>query len=200
MKPETVEKKLGLTYPRAFREIYEAGAMRWLCGRPQAKSHLLPNLLLEQKWYPYWNLLPFSAVERMRGTLCLRIELDRGRWKESAQPLPFAADDDGDIYFFDAALAGPDTPVFNWARDCGAIELIHHSFEHFICSHLCWPVLHQEMPLDHWWVQNQLRWLTPEHQKVWASGHQDALETLFSQTNCCEGTHYVTYLNNKETK
>ena len=67
MKLETVEKSLGLTYPRAFREIYEARAMRWMCGNPQAKAHLFPNRLLEQKWYPYWNLLPFSMAERMRG-------------------------------------------------------------------------------------------------------------------------------------
>ena len=193
MKLETVEKKLGLTYPRAFREIYEAGALRWLCGRPQAKAHLFPNRLLEQKWYPYWNLLPFSMTERMLGTLRLRIKLDRGRWKEGAQPLPFAADDDGDIYFIDAALEDPAAPVFNWARDCGEIELVHHSFEHFICSHLCWPVLHQEMPPDHWWIQNQLRWLAPDHQRVWASGDMDALEALFLQTNCCKGTDYVSY-------
>ena len=38
MKLETVEKKLHMAYPKAFREIYEAGAMRWVCSKPQAKS------------------------------------------------------------------------------------------------------------------------------------------------------------------
>lgn len=193
MKLETVEKSMHITYPKAFREIYEAGAMRWMCGPPQAKSHLFPNQLLEQKWYSYWNLLPFSMAERMRGTLCLRIKLDRGRWKDGAQPLPFAAEDEGDILFFDAGLEDPAAPVFCWERDCGRIGLIHHSFEFFICARLCWPVLHQGMPVDHWWVQNQLRWLTPEHQAIWASGDRDALEELFSQTNCYENTDYVSY-------
>ena len=50
MKLETVEKALQLTYPPAFRELYEAGALRWLCGRPQAKSHLFPNQLLEEAY------------------------------------------------------------------------------------------------------------------------------------------------------
>lgn len=38
-------------------------------------------------------------------------------------------------------------------------------------------------------------WLTPEHQRVWASGDMDALKTLFLQTNCCKGTDYVSYQN-----
>ena len=63
MKLETVEKKLHMTYPKDFRDIYESGAMRWVCSKPQAKSHLFPNKLLEPEYYPYWNFLEFSVVE-----------------------------------------------------------------------------------------------------------------------------------------
>lgn len=196
MKLETVEKKLGLTYPQAFREIYESGAMRWMCGKPQAKSHLGPNLLLKTlnpEYYPHWDFLAFSMVERTRGRLFLRIKLNRGRWKEGAQPLPFAVTTEGDIYFLDAALEDPAAPVFWWIQEYGTIGRVHHSFENFICSNLCWPVLHYGMAADHWWVQNQLRWLTPEHQAVLASGDPAALEALFTQTGCCEDADYISY-------
>lgn len=193
MKLETVEKKLHVTYPKEFRDIYETGAMRWLCSKPQAKSHLFPNKLLEPEYYPYWNLLEFSVVEHMRGTLCLRVELDRGHWKEGAQILPFAWDDEGDAYFFDAALATPEAPVFSWVRSTGEVGLVNHSFEHFICSHLCEPVLNGKIPAGHWWVQNQLRWLTPEHQAALTSSDPDVLEKLLRQTDCWEATDYVSY-------
>jgi len=195
MKLETVEKTLHMAYPKAFREIYEAGAMHWLCGRPQAKTHLFPNQILnamEQEYYPYWNLLEFSAVAWSSNYLHARIREIGGRWKEGVQMLPFAREDEGGAYFFNAALGEQDSSVFLINRD-GEAGLVNRSFEHFICSHLCEPVLYHGLPADHWWVQNNLRWLTPEHQAALASGDPDVLERLLFQTNCWENTDYISY-------
>ncbi|MEY8386430.1 SMI1/KNR4 family protein [Oscillospiraceae bacterium 38-13] len=193
MKLETVEKKLGLTYPQAFREIYESGAMCWMCGIPQAKSHLFPNKMLEPESYPYWNLLEFSTVEWSSQYLLERVQEAGGRWKEGVRILPFAWDDEGDAYFFDAALEDPAAPVFSWMRSFGEAGLVNRSFENFICSHLCEPVLNRGLPANHWWVQNQLRWLTPEHRDALTSGDPEALEKLFSATDCWENTDYISY-------
>ena len=192
MKLETVEKKLHMAYPKAFRAIYEAGAMRWMCSKPQAKSHLFPNKLLEPEYYPYWNLLEFSTVEWSNHYLMERVQEWRGQWKEGVQILPFAWEDEGDAYFFDAALGEQESPVFMLSKD-GEVGLWSRSFENFVCAHLCEPVLRERIPVSHWWVQNQLRWLTPEHQAALTSGNPDVLEKLLSQTNCWENTDYVIY-------
>ena len=173
MKLETVEKKLHIAYPQACRSIYESGAMRWMCGRPQAQSHFFPNQLLE--------------------TMCPEYCRGCGQWKEGVQILPFAWDDDGDIYFFDAALEDPEAPVFAWMKFSGEIGLTNRSFEHFIFSHLCEPILYADLPADHWWVRKQQGWLTPEHQAVLASGDSEALEELFSQLDIWEETDYLIY-------
>ena len=173
MKLETVEKKLHMAYPKAFREIYEAGAMRWVCSKPQAKSHLFPNKLLEPEYYPYWNILEFSVVEWSNHYLMERVQEWHGQWKEGVQILPFAWEDEGDAYFFDAALGEQESPVFMLSKD-GEVGIWSHSFENFICAHLCEPVLRERIPVNHWWVQNQLRWLTPEHQAALTSGDREA--------------------------
>ena len=192
MKLETVEKKLHMAYPKAFREIYEAGAMRWVCSKPQAKSHLFPNKLLEPEYYPYWNILEFSVVEWSNHYLMERVQEWHGQWKEGVQILPFAWGDEGDAYFFDAALGEQESPVFMLSKD-GEVGIWSHSFENFICAHLCEPVLRERIPVNHWWVQNQLRWLTPEHQAALTSGDPAVLEKLLSQTSCWEDTDYLSY-------
>lgn len=191
MKLETVEKQLHLTYPKAFREIYDAGALHWLCGRPQAKSHLFPNQLLEEPYYPHWDLLPFSDVKRIRGYLHMQMELNGGCWKDGVQPLPFAAEGEGDIFFFDAALNRPDAPVFCWAKDRGEVSAFSRSFEEFICAELCERVANGLIPLEHWWVQKQLRWLTPEHQAPFLAGDLRELDRMVFQVSYWEETDYV---------
>ena len=193
MKVETVEKALQLTYPLAFRALYEAGALRWLCGRPQAKSHLFPNQLLEEVYYPHWDLLPFSDVKRVRSYLYMQVELNRGHWKDGVQPLPFAAEGEGDIFFFDAGLNNPDAPVFCWAKDRGRVSAFSRSFEEFICAELCERVANGLIPLEHWWVQNQLRWLTPEHRAPFLAKDLRALDRMVFQVSFWADTDYVTY-------
>ena len=196
MKLETVEKKLHIAYPQACRSIYESGAMRWMCGRPQAQSHFFPNQLLETMCPEYcrgWSPLLFSDVVLVRENLMEQVQEHGGQWKEGVQILPFAWDDDGDIYFFDAALEDPEAPVFAWMKFSGEIGLTNRSFEHFIFSHLCEPILYADLPADHWWVRKQQGWLTPEHQAVLASGDSEALEELFSQLYIWEETDYLIY-------
>mgnify|MGYP001115888434 CR=1 FL=1 len=126
MKLETVEKKLHIAYPQACRSIYESGAMRWMCGRPQAQSHFFPNQLLETMCPEYcrgWSPLLFSDVVLVRENLMEQVQEHGGQWKEGVQILPFAWDDDGDIYFFDAALEDPEAPVFAWMKFSGEIGL-----------------------------------------------------------------------------
>lgn len=192
MKLETVEKALHLTYPPAFRELYEAGALRWLCGRPQAKSHLFPNQLLEEAYYPYWDMLPFSDVKRMRGYLYMQVELNRGHWKDGVEPLPFAAEGEGDIFFFDAALNDPNAPVFCWVRIQGRVGMFSRSLEEFICAELCERVANGLIPLEHWWVQNQLRWLTPAHRMPFLAKDLRALDRMVFQVSFWADTDYVT--------
>ena len=193
MKLETVEKKLHMTYPKDFRNIYQSGAMRWVCSKPQAKSHLFPNKLLEPECYPYWNLLEFSVVEWSNHYLIERVQEAGGQWKEGVQILPFAWEDEGDAYFFNAALGEQESPVFMLSKDSGEVGIWSHSFENFICAHLCEPIWSGRIAADHWWVQNQLRWLTPEHQSTLTSGDPDALEKLLYQTSCWENINYISY-------
>ena len=193
MKLETVEKKLHMTYPKDFRNIYQSGAMRWVCSKPQAKSHLFPNKLLEPEYYPYWNLLEFSVVEWSNHYLIERVQEAGGQWKEGVQILPFAWEDEGDAYFFNAALGEQESPVFMLSKDSGEVGVWSHSFENFICAHLCEPIWSGRIAADHWWVQNQLRWLTPEHQATLTSGDPDALEKLLYQTSCWENINYISY-------
>lgn len=193
MKLETIEKKLHMTYPKDFRDIYESGAMRWVCGKPQAKSHLFPNKLLEPKYYPCWNLLEFWVVEWFNLHLIERVQADGGQWKEGVQILPFALEDDGDVYFFNAALGEQESTVFLLSKFSGEVGLFCHSFENFICAHLCEPVCNGKIAVNHWWVQNQLRWLTPEHQAALTSDDPDVLKKLLEQTNCREDIDYISY-------
>lgn len=193
MKLETVEKSLGLTYPRAFREIYESGALRWLCGNPQAKAHLFPNRLLQEDYNPQWNLLRFSEVERKQASLCLQVKLNRGRWKEGVHPLPFGEEYQGSIFFFDAALENPEAPVFCWSKDNGRVGLFSRSFEEFICMGLCEPVANGLISLDHWWIQNHMRYLTPEHRAPFLARDLKELDRMVSWMSCWEETDYISY-------
>ena len=67
------------------------------------------------------------------------------------------------VWSTSSALGEQESPVFMLSKG-GEVGIWSHSFENFICAHLCEPVLSERMPVNHWWVQNQLRWLTPEHQ------------------------------------
>ena len=192
MKLETIERTFGMRYPKAFREIYEAGAMGWLCGEPQDKSHLFPNKLLEEEYYPYWNLCDFPDVEQSIGYLKKYIQESGGRWKEDVQVLPLAWQDEGYAFFFNAALGEENSSVFALTVD-GDTARFSRSFENFICARLTESVLNRGMLPDHWWIQNQLQWLTPDHQAALTSGDPNVLENLLSQTDCWERTDYVSY-------
>lgn len=192
MTLETIEKMFGMRYPKAFREIYQTGAMGWLCGEPQTQAHLFPNKLLEENYYPYWNLCDFPGVEWSINYLKKYIPENGGRWREDVQVLPLAWMDEGEAFFFNAALGEEDSSVFMMNAD-GDTARLSHSFENFICARLAESVLNRGMPPEHWWVRNQLRWLTPEQQAAFTSGDPNVLENLLAETDCWERTDYVTY-------